>query len=184
MREAYTFSVTVSGPTHGVFMSVVSDQYMDAVYCWKNGVSDALLVSGVDPAGTRSSHERPSRSAALKLFDALASCASGARASVVTSYDESPISHQMHPTLRMARAHRTGEAARGGAAREGGERHAASGATASSDVWSRVSRVSRESRVARRSGEAAKRRSGEATKQRSGEASGRMLPLGRTSGQP
>lgn len=53
-REANIFSPTVSGPTHGVFISVVSDQYIDDKY-WCSKRDE--LVSG--SPGIRESHETP-----------------------------------------------------------------------------------------------------------------------------
>jgi hypothetical protein len=59
IRDAKIFSSTVSGPTHGVFMSVVSDQYNEDMYCCEKGVTVRLVSSLVDPSGTRSSHDLP-----------------------------------------------------------------------------------------------------------------------------
>jgi len=81
MRDAYIFSATVSGPTHGVFMSVVSAQYIDDMYCCVKGVMEMSGARGVDPAGTRRNHDVPS-----------ATCV------FIESYDDSPIIHQMHAT--------------------------------------------------------------------------------------
>ena len=44
-------------------MRAVSDQYMADMYCCAKGVTLWLVLSGVEPGGTRCSHERPTESA-------------------------------------------------------------------------------------------------------------------------
>ena len=60
VKHAKTFSPTVSGPTHGVFMKIVTDQYIAERYCCSNGES-----LSIGRPGTRSSHEQPWRGVSL-----------------------------------------------------------------------------------------------------------------------